>query len=357
MTASAPHRHVRIPRMLRMVSGIEAACEALVELAAERGGSVSLVHSGAASATGYGSALAGRLAVAGVTVREVVVTTNDEPSVEAVREAVLRDRAELVVGVGGGRLVDVAKLAAARSGVDFVSAPTQAASDGICSPVAVILDGAGVPRSVGAGIPIGIVVDMDVLRSAPVATWLSGLGDLVSNLSAVRDWRLAHSVVGEPIDDFACLTAEAAAGSVVDDDATLDDADYRATLVRGLILSGIAMEMSGSSRPASGSEHLISHALDALLPVRRAHGLQVALGTIAAYVLRDEPCERLVAFYRRVGLPVVPGDLGIDVETFMEAVTHGRATRPGRWTALDRLTPADIGRLRDAYATAGRGVW
>ena len=349
MTDVGLQRSVRIPRLLRVVTGVRAAAAAVLEFAATDGRRHLIVHSGALSSTGYGRTLAEATRDLGMAVEEAVVSVNDDRSVDAVMRAISDTSPAAVVGVGGGRIVDVAKLAAARSDVDFVSIPTQAASDGICSPVAVIIGSDRRPRSLGARIPAAIVVDLGIIRSAPLETWRAGLGDLVSNLSAVLDWRLAHETVGEPIDDFACLTAEAAASSMIEQDADLSDPEYQARLIRGLILSGIAMEMSGSSRPASGSEHLISHALDQLLATPRAHGLQVALGTVASDLLRGDPVTRLVAFYRVVGLPVVPAELGIEHDVFLRAVRDGRSTRPGRWTALDRMTDGDIDRLRDVY--------
>jgi glycerol-1-phosphate dehydrogenase [NAD(P)+] len=342
------HRSVRVPRLLRMVAGVRAVAEVLDELV-PRGRPALLVHSGSHSPTRYGATLATATRAQGHEVIELVSQTNTAASVATVADEVAKVRPGVVVGVGGGRVVDVAKLAAARTEVDFVSVPTQASSDGICSPIAVIVSDDGKPQSLGARIPVGIVADMDALASAPIETWRSGLGDLVSNVSAVRDWRHAHERNDEAIDDFACLTSEAAALSVVEDDADLGDAEYRRKLIRGLILSGIAMEMAGSSRPASGSEHLISHALDELLPQPRLHGLQVALGTIAACLLRGEDCRALAAFYRRVGLPVAPEDLGIEVSDFMQAVRRAPETRPGRWTWLSETSPAALAELERTY--------
>lgn len=344
----APHRSVRIPRLMRVVRGPDAVLDALADLV-EPGHRLLIVHSGERSATGYGGRIEAHARGSGYAVEACLIATNSEAAVAQVVEMIDRFQPDFVLAVGGGRVVDVAKLAAARRQAQVVTMPTQLASDAICSPVAIILDAEGRQQSMGAQMPIAIVVDMEVVESAPVRTWLSGLGDLISNLSAVRDWRQAHDRRAEEFDDFACLTSEAAALSVFEDDADIAQDDYRQKLIRGLILSGIAMEMAGSSRPASGSEHLISHALDQLLEHPRPHGLQVALGTIAASVLRAEDGRRLVTFFRHVGLPVVPADLDITVDDFMAAVRIGPTTRPGRTTCLDDVDVADLARLREAY--------
>jgi glycerol-1-phosphate dehydrogenase [NAD(P)+] len=333
---------------MRVVRGRAAVMAALAELAASAH-RLLIVHSGEASATGYGTTIAGDARAEGYGVEACVVRDNGEPSVMRAAEAIDTFRPDYVLAVGGGRVVDVAKLAAARRQAQVVTIPTQLASDAICSPVATIRDADGRQRSVGAQMPVAIVVDMDVVDSAPRQTWLAGLGDLISNLSAVRDWRLAHAAHGEDFDDFACLTSEAAALSVFEDDADIAQDAYRQKLIRGLILSGMAMEMAGSSRPASGSEHLISHALDLILARPRAHGLQVAVGTIAAALIRGEDTRRLVAFFRGVGLPVVPDDLGIALDDLLEAVRVGPSTRPGRTTCLDDIGEPGYERLRRAY--------
>jgi glycerol-1-phosphate dehydrogenase [NAD(P)+] len=346
------HRTIRIPRLMRLVRGPAAVVDALGELGGGPG-RLLVVDSGARSATGYGTSVQAQLAAAGHEVIEHPVEDADEPSVAAVAGAIDDFRPDYVLGIGGGRIIDVAKLAAARRSAEVVTIPTQFASDAICSPVAIIRSTTGERESVGARMPAAIVVDLDVVDSAPRSAWLAGLGDLVSNLSAVRDWRAAQLERNEPFDDFAALTSEAAAWSVVEEDADLGDADYRNKVLRGLILSGLAMEMAGSSRPASGSEHLVSHALDRILERPRAHGLQVALGTIAVTVLRDDDPTQLVGFFRRTGLPVLPAELGIGPEDVVAAVRRGPGTRPGRRTALDAVGERDLDRLRDFYRSAG----
>lgn len=345
---AASHRSIRIPRLMRVVRGPDAVMFAMGELV-ERGRRLLVVHSGVRSATGYGTTFIEHARRREYDVESYVADDNSEGSVGMAVAAIESFQPDFVVAVGGGRVVDVGKMAAARRQAQVITVPTQFASDAICSPVAIILDGSGRQQSVGAQMPAAIVVDMDIAERAPARAWLAGLGDLISNLSAIRDWRLAHEVHAEEFDDFACLTAEAAALSVFDERADIAEDDYRQKLIRGLILSGIAMEMAGSSRPASGAEHLISHALDRILAKPRAHGLQVAAGTIAASVIRGEDTRRLVAFFRTVGLPVVPGDLEIPVEDFITAVRLGPSTRPGRTTCLDGVGEPELERLRRVY--------
>jgi glycerol-1-phosphate dehydrogenase [NAD(P)+] len=330
---------------------VESPAQAVDELAGlGRESAFLIVHAGSASPTGYGEALSRTAGGSGLRVCEVVALSNTVAWAQVVAAAIAEERPDYVVGVGGGRVVDVAKVAAAQAGIDFVSVPTQASSDGICSPVAVMVDESGHPRSIAARIPVAIIVDMAVMASAPEMTWRAGLGDLVSNLSAVKDWRRAHKLTGEPYDDFACLVSEAAALSVIDDGVSIADPLFREKLIRGLILSGIAMEMAGSSRPASGAEHLISHALDELLETPAPHGLQVALGTIAADLLRGDDPTRLVGYFRSVGLPVLPSDLGIDIDTVALAIRRGPEQRPGRATILDEVGEPQLAALAAAYA-------
>lgn len=348
MTIPGPERTIRIPRLMRVVRGPDAVMAAMSDLA-RPGARLLVAHSGARSATGYGTTIAVGALESGYAVETCVVDTNSEAAVAAVVAAIDAFRPDFVLGVGGGRVVDTAKLAAARRQAHVVTIPTQLASDAICSPVAIILDHDRHQHSVGAQMPAAIIVDMGVVGSAPARTWLAGLGDLVSNLSAVKDWRRAHETHGVEFDDFACLTSEAAALLVIEDDADLAADDYRQKLIRGLILSGLAMEMAGSSRPASGSEHLISHALDEILPSPGTHGLQVAVGAIAAGLIRGEDIGRQLAFYRSVGLPMTPADLDISVDDFLAAVRRGPTTRPGRITCLDDVTDDDLEQLRLAY--------
>lgn len=106
--------------------------------------------------------------------------------------------------------------------------------------------------------------------------------------------------------------------------------------MHGLILSGIAMSIAGSSRPCSGAEHKISHAIDMLYPGTSQHGLQVALGTLLAGFMRKEPLEKLLTFARRLNLPTSYRDLGLSEEQFVQCLLNAPRTRE-RYTVLEAM--------------------
>lgn len=250
----------------------------------------------------------------------------------------LDDRpATTVVAFGGGRPIDVAKLAASRAGIPFVAVPTVLSHDGLCSPVVSLLASDGRRRSLAAATPAGVVVDTTIVGRAPLRFLRAGLGDLVSNISAVHDWNLASREHGEPVDELAASMAMMSARSVLDIGWPPTDADI-ALLARGLVMSGLAMEIAGSSRPCSGGEHLISHALDRLLPDGDVlHGEQVALGTLLTCRALDAPeTTRIIDLLGRAGF-ADSSSWPIDRDTLVKAVEMAPTTRPDRRTVLDHV--------------------
>jgi glycerol-1-phosphate dehydrogenase [NAD(P)+] len=244
---------------------------------------------------------------------------------------------DAIVGIGGGRTLDVAKYAASQAGLPMVSVATNLAHDGIASPVASLENG-GRKGSYGVHIPIAVVVDLDYVRRSPEEQLRSGIGDALSNLSALADWELAAEDRGEPIDGLAAAFARSGAESLLRRADDLDsDAFYR-TLAEALVLSGLAMAVAGSSRPCSGACHEISHAIDALYPDRASHGEQVAVGALFASFLREDGLfEPLSEALARHGVARLPGDLSVTNEEFAAAVGHAPSTRPDRYTILERL--------------------
>lgn len=246
---------------------------------------------------------------------------------------------DAVVGLGGGKIIDVAKYAAARVGLPMVAVATNLSHDGICSPVSTLANDAG-SGSYGVPTPIGIVVDLDVVRQAPARTLRAGIGDVVSNVCAVADWELSHKMTGEPVDGLAVAMARTAAESVLRQPGGIGDDAFLTVLAEALVLSGIAMTVAGSSRPSSGACHEICHAIDHLLPAKAgAHGEQCGLGAAFALFLREdvERARLVVDVLRRHELPVLPAELGLTSDEFIEAVAYAPRTRPGRYTILEHL--------------------
>jgi glycerol-1-phosphate dehydrogenase [NAD(P)+] len=244
---------------------------------------------------------------------------------------------DAVVGIGGGRTLDVAKYAASQAGLPMVSVATNLAHDGIGSPVASLEDG-GRKGSYGVHIPIAVVVDLDYVRRAPEEQIRSGIGDALSNVSALADWELAAEDRGEAIDGLAATFARTGATALLHSPDELDSEALLRTLAEALVLSGLAMAVAGTSRPCSGACHEISHAIDALYPDRASHGEQVAVGALFASFLRgDDFFAQLDAALWRHGVARIPDDLGLTEEEFAAAVAEAPRTRPDRYTVLERL--------------------
>ncbi|AZS75242.1 dehydrogenase [Streptomyces lydicus] len=272
-------------------------------------------------------------------------------------DAMKKGHYDAVVGLGGGKIIDCAKFAAARIGLPLVAVATNLSHDGLCSPVATLDNDAG-RGSYGVPNPIAVVIDLDIIREAPVRFVRSGIGDAISNISAVADWELAHRETGETIDGLAAAMARQAGEAVLRHPGGVGDDSFLQVLAEGLVLTGISMSVAGDSRPASGACHEINHALDILFPKRAAsHGEQCGLGAAFATHLRGDKETRdlMVEVLRRHGLPVTPGEIGFTDEEFVQAVEYAPKTRPGRYTILEHLD-LSTDQIRDAYADYAQAV-
>ncbi|HET6481549.1 MAG TPA: iron-containing alcohol dehydrogenase family protein [Actinoplanes sp.] len=252
---------------------------------------------------------------------------------------------DAVVGIGGGTTVDVAKYAASRWGLPMVSVATSLGNDGIASPVASLIND-GIKGSYGVHIPFAVIVDLDFVETGPDRVNRGGIGDAISNISALADWELAREIRGEPVDGLAASLARMGAEAVLSMPGDLNDDAFVTVLAEALISSGLAMAVCGSSRPASGGCHEIMHAIDSLFPGTASHGELAGLGALFCTFLRGD--ERRFAqmseCLARHGLPRVPGDVGLTAEQFVEAVEFAPRTRPDRYTILEHLamTPDEI---------------
>jgi glycerol-1-phosphate dehydrogenase [NAD(P)+] len=243
----------------------------------------------------------------------------------------------LLLAVGGGRVIDIVKYAASHLNMNYLSVPTALSNDGIYSPVAVLFDGKH-RRRIGTHIPLGIIVDLSVVQKAPRTTLQSGIGDVLSNQSALLDWQLSRDQKQELINDFAFTLSLMSVQMVRNlDPSCIGNSDFCSRLAYSLVTSGLAMEIAGTSRPCSGAEHSISHAIDELYPDRSTlHGLQVAAATVLTLRLHGQEPKEMVAFMKRLGMPTGLRQLGFNDEEIVEILEYARGIRP-RFTIMNTV--------------------
>ncbi|KXH69913.1 MAG: hypothetical protein AM326_04775 [Candidatus Thorarchaeota archaeon SMTZ-45] len=225
---------------------------------------------------------------------------------------------DIILGFGGGRSIDTAKLLARDTSLDWISVPTAASHDGIASDVASVSHN-GYRYSEKCKSPIGVIADLSIIEKAPPKLRLAGIGDIVCKASSLGEWRLAHARNDEPFDQRVYSLVKSALESVLQDER-LD------TLVRAEIDSGRAMTIFGSSRPCSGTEHAISHAMDR--GTTELHGLQVAfampfcLHYLEEAGYSDYKAENMRQFLVDHAMPASLDDIGISADQFLDYVNH-----------------------------------
>lgn len=245
---------------------------------------------------------------------------------------------EAVAGLGGGKTIDVTKFAAHMAGMPMVAVATNLAHDGIASPVSSLEHESG-KGSYGVAPPVAAVIDLDRVRAGEPRMIKAGIGDVVAKLNAIADWEMAAAETGEPIDGLAVTLARTAAQAVLHQPGGIEDDEFLTVLAESLLLCGLAMSVAGSSRPCSGGDHEIMHAIDQLYPATANHGELAGVGALFCSFLyqNERRFTVLDACLSRHGLPRTPADLGLTGDQFTKAVLHAPATRPGRYTILERL--------------------
>jgi glycerol-1-phosphate dehydrogenase [NAD(P)+] len=273
----------------------------------------------------------------GIALAEVVEIADASFEESARAFSRLAPKVRAVVGLGGGKALDVAKYVAFLARLPYYAVPTSLSNDGFCSPQS-SLTIEGRRRSLPARLPFGVVIDTDVCLAAPPSLWASGVGDLVAKLTAVHDWKLAFHAVGEPVNDFAALLSDATVMQFLA--RPEHDREGMTLLGTALMLSGIAMEVCGSSRPASGSEHLLSHALDQISKRPRLHGLQVGVATYIVSILQNNQTERIAGVLDRTGFWDVIAADPFSRREWIAAAGLAPNVKADFYTILSTLDPA-----------------
>jgi len=281
------------------------------------------------------------------------IEASSEAEVEKLRRACQGAGVRLVVSVGGGSVTDVCKRLHRLFNIPSVVVPTVISNDGLVSPISVLSTADGGRDSFPALTPVGAIVDLDVIRAAPPRYLQAAAGDVLSNLSASEDWRrIASADSGDGFNDLAFHLAFGSAQTLVHlPNADFGDEIFLQNLVRCQIYSGLAMSIAGSSRPCSGAEHLISHAIDHLkLNHGLLHGAQV--GSISLFILHLLGVELgpAAAFARKLGLELDWRNLSAEIKTRApEIIAVARTVRPGRRTVLDGYSDAELIDLASTY--------
>ncbi len=274
---------------------------------------------------------------AGYDVETAVIETASFETVTTVVDAAREHDADFLVGVGGGKAIDIAKMAGEEINRGFVSVPTAASHDGIVSGRSSVPEG-DTRHSVAAEPPLAVVADTGVLAEAPWELTTAGCADIISNYTAVKDWRLAERLQGVPYSEYAAALAEMTAEMLVDNAGSirpgLEESAW--VVVKALVSSGVAMSIAGSSRPASGAEHLFSHQLDRIAPGAALHGHQVGVGTIMIEYLHSGDGGQWRSIrdaLAAIGAPTTADGLGIDAEDIVKALSSAHEIRD-RYTIL-----------------------
>ena len=263
-------------------------------------------------------------------------TDNQIKSINKIEKNVKKDNSDLIVGIGGGRSVDTAKLISYNLSIPFVSLPTAASHDGMASPFVSVKSDK--PHSIVASAPMGVFVDIDIIKKAPSKLLASGCGDLIANIIAVKDWQLGHKKTKEYYGRYAADLAMMSAKIVMENSSEFRKKGLDArVIVEGLISAGVASCIAGSSRPCSGAEHLFSHALDKIAPGIGLHGEKCGIGSIMMAKLQGQDWKKIIKTLKDVGAPTTAKQIGLKSDMVVEALMIAQELRPERYTILKEI--------------------
>ncbi|MFW9954336.1 MAG: iron-containing alcohol dehydrogenase [Candidatus Thorarchaeota archaeon] len=246
---------------------------------------------------------------------------------------------DLIVGFGGGKSIDLAKLFANEAGLDWISVPTAASHDGIASDVASVMHNS-YRYSEKCKQPKVILADLDIMSTAPRILTLSGIGDIISKTSSLAEWKLAHEHAGEALDEQVFDIVNESLNSVL-------KSDDLEVLVRSIIDTGNAMTSFGSSRPCSGTEHAISHAMDRRM--QSLHGLQVAFATPFSLFFLEQAgyskynAQEVYRYLEEREIPVTLNALDMTDAIFLDDVHHALRImeKRNRYSVLQHMRVSD----------------
>ena len=200
----------------------------------------------------------------------------------------LAESCDYLIAIGSGTIHDITRYCAYEKGIPFVSCPTAASVDGFCSSVAA-MTWDGFKKTFEAVAPRIVIADLGIISKAPMFLTNSGFGDMIGKFIALADWKIAHILTNEYFSETIYDMTMNATKAVTESAKAIKDGDITAyeKLIYGLLMSGLAMQMLGNSRCASGAEHHISHLIEMQpeglgIKSDALHGEKVGVGTLIA---------------------------------------------------------------------------
>lgn len=279
-----------------------------------------------------------------------LATSNLVKDTKQIQKKVKNAKTDLVIGIGGGRSVDIAKLCSFNLRKPFVSIPTSASHDGIASPFVSVRGEK--PHSLVATAPLGVFVDVNVIKGAPKKLLASGCGDLMAKVTAVKDWQLGRDKKGEYYGRYSADLASMSAKILIESSPSFSKKGIDARIiVEALISAGVASCIAGSSRPCSGAEHLFSHAVDHLEFGVGLHGEKVGIGAIMISKLQGQDWKKIVKTLKNVGAPTTAKEIGLKPKVLAKALTIAQSLRPERYTILSEKKITESSALKLAKLT------
>ncbi len=190
----------------------------------------------------------------------------------------------VMIACGSGSLHDITRFCAYEKSVPFISYPTAASVDGFVSGVAAMTM-YGQKLTYPSAAPVALFADPDVYSKAPMRLTASGVGDVIGKVTALFDWKVANLLLGEHLCPEIYSLMSDALDAVIDaaKNESVTSVSFAEKVMNGLILSGIAMQLQGNSRPASGGEHHMSHLWEMHVineETEALHGEKVGVGTV-----------------------------------------------------------------------------
>jgi len=246
---------------------------------------------------------------------------------KALEEKAQIQKYDILIAIGGGTAIDCCKLASFNSQIEFISIPTSLSHDGMASPISSVSSN-NEKMSIPCKPPIAVLCDLEILKNSPKKLLCAGIGDAISNYTAVLDWKIGAKN-GEEYGEYAAALSSLCAARIIRNAKKMAKDEKIATniLAESLIASGAAMSIAGSSRPASGAEHQFSHALDKLLERPALHGEQCGIGTILMAKLHGKNWKKIRETLKIFGAPTTAKELETPREKIIEALTIAHRIR------------------------------